>query len=104
MKENYIKISLGEGGAVHTVALVGILGSPVQGSRRGFVERFSAPLCKGSRESRSVAAVRPTYQNVPARRAHLNFAPKRARNITRPKADITAPKVRYNFSAERRKI
>ena len=53
----------------------------------------------------TITAVALPLQNVPARRAHLNFAPKGVQNITRGfAADITAPRARYNFSPQAKNI
>ena len=41
--ERRLRLPLGEGGTVHTVALVGILGSPVQGEPRIALSRRRAP-------------------------------------------------------------
>ncbi len=73
-------------------------------------------VCRGSRHISinrthsgsillTITAVALPLQNVPARRAHLNFAPKGVQNITRGfAADITAPRARYNFSPQAKNI
>ena len=73
-------------------------------------------MCRGSRHISidrihsgsillTITAVALPLQNVPARRAHLNFAPKGVQNITRGfAADITAPRARYNFSPQAKNI
>ena len=73
-------------------------------------------VCRGSRHISinrthlgsillTITAVALPLQNVPARWAHLNFAPKGVQNITRGfAADITAPRARYNFSPQAKNI
>ena len=60
---------------------------------------------EGAKIRAQYASAAPPLQNVPARRAHLNFAPKGVQNITRGfAADITAPRARYNFSPQAKNI
>ena len=67
----------GRSGLVETLLLVGDT-TPQSASP-------TAPLAQGSRETHSVAAVRPTYKNVPPRAAHLNFLPRRGKKHNPPK-------------------
>ena len=63
------------------------------------------PLHRGAKIRAQYASAAPPLQNVPARRAHLNFAPKGVQNITRGfAADITAQRARYNFSPQAKNI